>query len=119
MEPEKELQSPRSRREHVSTFRRYRLGWVLLGMIATEVAVVLANGSVAAAIMLPPDCGRLYFPFGPSGKLQPKTGRGNPREPVRAAKRRDVSASWLVVSVGERKSFLQKPLTFHQVKGVF
>ena len=51
MEQEKELQSPRSRREHVSTFRRYRLGWVLLGMIATEAAVVLANGSVAAAIM--------------------------------------------------------------------
>lgn len=38
---------------------------------------------------------------------------------MRAAKRRDMSASWLVVSVGERKSFLQKLLTFHQVKGVF
>ena len=35
MEQEKELQSPRNRREHVSTFRRYRLGWVLLGMIVT------------------------------------------------------------------------------------
>lgn len=61
MEQEKELQSPRSCREHVSTFRRYRLGWVLLGMIATEVAVVLANGSVAAAIMLPLIVGAFIF----------------------------------------------------------
>ena len=61
MEQEKELQSPRSRREHVSTFRRYRLGWVLLGMIATEAAVVLANGSVAAAIMLPLIVGAFIF----------------------------------------------------------
>ena len=61
MEQEKELQSPRSRREHVSTFRRYRLGWVLLGMIVTEAAVVLANGSVAAAIMLPLIVGAFSF----------------------------------------------------------
>ena len=61
MEQEKELQSPRSRREHVSTFRRYRLGWVLLGMIVTEAAVVLANGSVAAAIMLPLIVGGFIF----------------------------------------------------------
>ena len=61
MEQEKELQSPRNRREHVSTFRRYRLGWVLLGMIVTEAAVVLANGSVAAAIMLPLIVGAFIF----------------------------------------------------------
>ena len=61
MEQEKERQSPRSRREHVNTFRRYRLGWVLLGMIATEVAVVLANGSVAAAVMLPLIVGAFIF----------------------------------------------------------
>ena len=61
MEQEKERQSPRSRREHVNTFRRYRLGWVLLGMIATEVAVVLANGSVAAAVMPPLIVGAFIF----------------------------------------------------------
>ena len=61
MEPEKELQSPRSRREHVSTFRRYRLGWVLLGMIATAVVVILANGSIAATILLPLIVGAFIF----------------------------------------------------------
>ena len=61
MEQEKELQSPRSRREHVSTFRRYRLGWVLLGMIATAVVVILANGSVAATVMLPLIVGAFIF----------------------------------------------------------
>ena len=61
MEQEKELQSPRSRREHVSTFRRYRLGWVLLGMIATAVVVILANGSIAATVMLPLIVGAFIF----------------------------------------------------------
>lgn len=61
MEQEKELQSPRNRREHVSTFRRYRLGWVLLGMIATAVVVILANGSIAATIMLPLIVGAFIF----------------------------------------------------------
>ena len=61
MEQEKELQSPRSRREHVSTFRRYRLGWVLLGMIATAVVVILANGSIAATILLPLIVGAFIF----------------------------------------------------------
>lgn len=42
--------TPRQRR---SAFRRYRIGWILLGMLATAVAVVLANGSVAALVMLP------------------------------------------------------------------
>lgn len=45
--------NPNSRRGQVSAFRRYRIGWILLGMLATAVAVVLANGSVAALIMLP------------------------------------------------------------------
>lgn len=40
-------------RQHRSAFQRYRIGWILLGMLATAVAVVLANGSVAALIMLP------------------------------------------------------------------
>lgn len=61
MEQEKELQSPRSHREHVSTFRRYRLGWVLLGMIATAVVVILANGSIAATILLPLIVGAFIF----------------------------------------------------------
>lgn len=61
MEQEKERQSPRSRREHVSTFRRYRLGWVLLGMIATAVVVILANGSIAATVMLPLIVGAFIF----------------------------------------------------------
>lgn len=61
MEQEKERQSPRNRREHVSTFRRYRMGWVLLGMIATEVAVVVADGSIAAAVMLPLIVGVFIF----------------------------------------------------------
>ena len=61
MEQEKELQSPRSRREHVSTFRRYRLGWVLLGMIATAGVVILANGSIAATILLPLIVGAFIF----------------------------------------------------------
>ena len=61
MEQEKELQSPRNRWEHVSTFRRYRLGWVLLGMIATAVVVILANGSIAATIMLPLIVGAFIF----------------------------------------------------------
>ena len=61
MEQEKELQSPRSRRGHVSTFRRYRLGWVLLGMIATAVVVILANGSIAATILLPLIVGAFIF----------------------------------------------------------
>ena len=61
MEQEKELQSPRSRREHVSTLRRYRLGWVLLGMIATAVVVILANGSIAATILLPLIVGAFIF----------------------------------------------------------
>lgn len=61
MEQEKERQRPRNRREHVSTFRRYRLGWVLLGMTVTEVAVVLANGSIAAAVMLPLIVGAFIF----------------------------------------------------------
>lgn len=61
MEQEKELQSPRSRREHVSTFRRYRLGWVLLGMIATAVVVILAKGSIAATILLPLIVGAFIF----------------------------------------------------------
>lgn len=61
MEQEKELQSPRSRRKQVSTFRRYRLGWVLLGMIATAVVVILANGSVAATVMLPLIVGAFIF----------------------------------------------------------
>lgn len=61
MEQEKERQSPRNRREHVSTFRRYRMGWALLGMVVTEVAVVLANGSIAAAVMLPLIVGAFIF----------------------------------------------------------
>lgn len=40
-------------RQPRSAFQRYRIGWILLGMLATAVAVVLANGSVAALIMLP------------------------------------------------------------------
>lgn len=45
--------NPNSRRRQVSAFQRYRIGWILLGMLATAVAVVLANGSVAALVMLP------------------------------------------------------------------
>lgn len=51
----------RDRESRVSTFRRYRLGWVLLGMIATAVAVVLANGSLAAVILLPLIVGAFIF----------------------------------------------------------
>lgn len=40
-------------RQRRSAFQRYRIGWILLGMLATAVAVVLANGSMAALIMLP------------------------------------------------------------------
>lgn len=64
MEREENIQpqkSPNSRRAHVSAFRRYRIGWILLGMIATAVAVVLANGSVAALIMLPLIVGAFIF----------------------------------------------------------
>lgn len=63
MEQDKELQlrPGAARRPRESAFRRYRLGWVLLGMIATAVVVVLANGSVAAAIMLPLIVGAFMF----------------------------------------------------------
>ncbi len=64
MQQDEEMQTrqrtPRGRRQ-VSAFRRYRLGWVLLGMVATAVAVVLANGSLAAVVMLPLIVGAFIF----------------------------------------------------------
>lgn len=64
MEQDKEMQTrqrtPRGG-EQRSAFQRYRLGWVLLGMIATAVAVVLAGGSLAAVVMLPLIVGAFIF----------------------------------------------------------
>lgn len=48
-----DMQRDTTSRQRRSAFRRYRIGWILLGMLATAVAVVLANGSVAALVMLP------------------------------------------------------------------
>lgn len=64
MEQDNKLQTQqptRSRREPMSAFRRYRLGWVLLGVIATAVAVALAGGSLAAVVMLPLIVGAFIF----------------------------------------------------------
>lgn len=64
MEQDNEMQTrqrtPRGG-EQSSAFQRYRLGWVLLSMIATAVAVVLAGGNVAATIMLPLIVGAFVF----------------------------------------------------------
>ncbi len=81
MEQEKERQRPRSRREHVSTFRRYRLGWVLLGMIVTEGAGGLANGRVAAAVMAPPIVGAFLFRSGLVGGYRQGQGRETHEKP--------------------------------------
>lgn len=61
-EQEMQVQRPAPRgREQMSAIRRYRIGWVILGMMVSAAAVVWAGGGVAAVILLPLIVGAFIF----------------------------------------------------------